>query len=84
MAEKSGYVMQVMEDRLNGLGGSWEFVTAVDMYTVHSAPCALERTILPRLNVAARQGVHWFHSRPPVVDIEFEMDLRGVCCEDLQ
>lgn len=84
MAEKSAYVMQVMTDRLRGLGGSWEWVTAVEVYTVHSLDRVLETIILPRLGAAARHGVHWFHSRPPVVDIEFEMDLRGVCCEDFQ
>jgi hypothetical protein len=79
MAEKSAYVMQVMEDRLNGLGGSWDLVTAVDVYTAQPNHRVLETIVLPRLGVAARHGVRLFHAQPPIVDIEFEMDLRGVC-----
>ena len=33
---------------------------------------------IPGLPAAARLGVRWYYSRPPVKDIEFEMDLRGV------
>ena len=26
-------------------------------------------------------GLRWYHTQPPVEDIEFEMDMRGVCRE---
>jgi hypothetical protein len=34
--------------------------------------------VMPALPAASRLGVHWFYSRPPVREIEFEMDMRGV------
>ena len=83
-AEKAAYVIRVMSERLLGLGASWELVTAADVYTAHSIQPILETILRPGLSVAARQGVHLIHARPPIVDIEFEMDLRGVCTEELR
>ena len=84
MAEKASYVMKVMRERLEGLGVSWELVTVVDIYTAHPIHPLMETILLPGLGAAARHGVHLFHTRPPIVDIEFEMDVRGVCCEKLR
>ncbi|MEW6751054.1 MAG: RidA family protein [Candidatus Latescibacterota bacterium] len=78
MRQKASYVMQVMEARLRDLGGAWEEVSTVDVYTVHLLEGLLEEVVLPRLGIAGRHGVRWHRARPPVVDIEFEMDLRGV------
>jgi hypothetical protein len=27
---------------------------------------------------AGRHGIRWHYARPPVVDVEYEMDVRGV------
>ena len=81
MREKAAYVMEVMEDRLKGLGGRWNLVTAVDVYTVYLYEGLLEETVLPALGPAGRHGIRWHRSRPPIVDIDFEMDLRGVRME---
>ena len=78
MREKGSYVMEVMEGRLQGLGGSWGMVTMVDVYTVHPLNGLAEEMVLRRMGPAGRHGVRWYHARPPIVDIEFEMDLRGV------
>jgi hypothetical protein len=43
----------------------------------------LEGVLLSRLPAIARRGVHWFLTRPPVIDIEFEMDMRGVVREEI-
>ena len=59
-------------------------MTAVDIYTVHNITPFLQSAILDRMGVAARLGVHWHLSRPPVDDIEFEMDLRGVAKESFE
>ncbi|MDP6041066.1 MAG: RidA family protein [Candidatus Latescibacteria bacterium] len=78
MREKATYVMDVMEKRLTGLGGSWADVTTADVYTVHPVIDVLEEAVFPRMDASAINGVQWFHARPPIVEIEFEMDLRGV------
>lgn len=75
---KAEVVMQVMTDRLVGLGAVWAQVTAVNIYTPHSLVPLAEGVILPKLGGAALHGVHWYYSRPPIAGLEFEMDLRRV------
>ena len=78
MREKVGYVVDVMAERLFGLGGSWEMINAVDVYTVHALDGLVEDILFNRIGSARRHGFRWHFTRPPVVDIEFEMDMRGV------
>lgn len=78
MREKAVCVMDVMERRLTGLGGSWSQVTTVDVYTAYLEASQLSATVVPRLGSACRHGVRWYPARPPVVDIDFEMDMRGI------
>jgi hypothetical protein len=70
-----------MGSRLNGLGADWPGVTTVDGYTVHAMERILSDVILKRIGSAGVLGVRWFFSRPPIVGIEYEMDLRGVRAE---
>jgi hypothetical protein len=81
LAAKARFVMDIMENRLGGLGGDWTDITAIDVYTVHTVGPLLPEIILGRVEVAAAHGVRWFYSRPPIVGIEFEMDVRGVRAE---
>ncbi|MHB8887823.1 MAG: 2-amino-5-chloromuconate deaminase CnbZ [Acidobacteriaceae bacterium] len=81
MEEKASLVMGVMQSRLDALGVNWSHVTVVNIYTIHDIAPFLQRAILKRMGAAARLGVHWNLSRPPVTDIEFEMDMRGVADE---
>lgn len=81
MREKATYVMDVMTKRLTGLGGSWDDVRVVNIYSAHSVDALVNEVVLPRIGGAVRHGVHWFLTRPPIVEIEFEMDMRGVLQE---
>ena len=81
MREKAAYVMDVMAERLRGLGGAWDLINAVDVYTVHPVDDLVEDIVLARMGPARRHGVRRYDTRPPVVDIEFEMDMRGVRLE---
>lgn len=81
IAEKARFVMDLMENRLRGLGAGWRAVSTVDIYTVHPIDRFLPEVILRRIGDAAIHGVRWFYSRPPIEGIEFEMDLRGVRLE---
>ena len=81
MTEKAGFVMDIMEKRLAGLGVCCEGLTTNDVYTLHPLRDIVEGVLLPRMGAAALKGMTWHYSRPPIVDIEFEMDLRGVVRE---
>ncbi len=78
MREKATYVMRVMEERLIGLGGSWDLIDTVDIYTIYPLVELYSQLILPQMESAVRHGSRWYYSRPPVIDIDFEMDMRGI------
>jgi hypothetical protein len=81
MVEKGSFVLDLMETRLNGLGARWSEVTAVDLYTIHSLDHLLPEVVMKRIGPAGVHGVRWLFSRPPIIAIEFEMDVRSVRSE---
>jgi len=74
---KARFVMDRMENRLSGLGRNWSEVTTVNLYTAHSVAPLLPEVILGRMGASAIHGAVWHYSRPPIAEIEFEMDLHG-------
>lgn len=81
LATKADYVVGLMEQRLAGLGVRQELLTAIDVYTAHDLKRLLAKPVLSRLTSGRQIGVRWHYTRPPIVDIEFEMDVRGVSTE---
>jgi hypothetical protein len=81
IATKAEFVMELMESRLRGLGADWPLVNAIDVYTVHSLDTVLPELVLSRAGASAVHGVRWHYSRPPITEIEFEIDLRGTRTE---
>lgn len=73
---KADWVLGEMERRMAALGFGWADTTGVQVYTVHDIAPFLGPEIVRR--GAARHGATWQYCRPPVVDLEFEMDCRGV------
>jgi hypothetical protein len=78
MLEKARYVRSRMDARLRTLGVSWPDVTAVNVYTSHDLSGNL---VTEMLNKTGHNAVTWNYARPPIKDVEFEMDLRGVARE---
>jgi hypothetical protein len=70
-----------MQSRLQGLGVAWSDVTAIDVYTAQPIESFVADAVLTPAGAAAVHGVRWFPSRPPVIGLEYEMDLRGVVRE---
>lgn len=81
--EKADFVVEEMLDRLHGLDVSGDDVTRVNVYTVHSLSRVVSEILAQRLPSAVLHGVHWYYSRPPIEQIEFEMDLRSVAVETI-
>jgi hypothetical protein len=79
LREKARFVLGVMEGRLSALGFSWADTTAAQVYTVHDLHPFLAEEIVRR--GAAQGGLTWHYCRPPVVELEYEMDCRGVNLE---
>lgn len=76
LMDKGRWVLGEMERRMAALGFSWDDTTATQLYTVHPIQHVMAQEMAPR--GAARNGVDWHFNRPPVQDLEFEMDCRGV------
>ncbi|WP_043338725.1 2-amino-5-chloromuconate deaminase CnbZ [Belnapia moabensis] len=76
---KAEYVLGEMERRMAALDAGWAATTGVQVYTVHDIHPFLGDELVRR--GAARHGVTWQHCRPPVVDLEYEMDCRGLPLE---
>jgi hypothetical protein len=74
--EKARFVLAEMERRLSALGFAWHDTTATQVYTVHDLYPFLADEIVRR--GAARGGLTWHFARPPVIELEYEMDCRGV------
>jgi len=81
MLAKAECVVGIMRYRLDRLGATDDLISAIDVYTAHGLQQPLSEVVMPALPAASRLGVHWFYSRPPVGEIEFEMDMRGVSQE---
>jgi len=74
MREKVRYVMGVMESRLAAFGFSWKDAAATQAYTVYDiGPFVLDEIVQ---RGAAATGLTWHLCRPPVVDLDYEMDVR--------
>ena len=79
IAEKVRYVVGVMEKRMAEFGFGWKDATATQTYTVHDIHPVFANAIVRR--GAARAGLTWHFARPPVIDLEYEMDCRRVLRE---
>ncbi|MCR8958524.1 hypothetical protein M0765_012545 [Variovorax sp. S2] len=74
MRDKLAYVMTEMERRLAALGFGWSDASAVQAYTTHDIGALVFDEIVQR--GALTTGLTWHLARPPIVDMEYEMDLR--------
>jgi len=79
MADKARSVLGEMERRMGLLGMSWSHTTATQVYTIHDIHGFLGSEIVQR--GAAPNGVTWHLARPPVVELEYEMDCRAISIE---
>ncbi|NKB58845.1 MAG: hypothetical protein GKS00_21145 [Alphaproteobacteria bacterium] len=79
MREKALYVLGAMETRMTALGVGWAQATTTQVYTVHDLHPFLADEMVGR--GATPAGLTWYYARPPVVGLEYEMDVRGVPVE---
>jgi hypothetical protein len=79
ITEKVRFTISQMESRLSAFGFGWKETTAVQAYSIRDFHHTLADELVPR--GALRSGLAWHFARPPVVDLEFEMDCRRVVRE---
>jgi hypothetical protein len=79
MREKMRFVVGEMERRLKALGFGWQDAISTQAYTVQDIGALVGEEIVAK--GAAQGGLSWHYCRPPVVDLEYEMDVRGAARE---
>jgi hypothetical protein len=77
--DKVRFTTREMETRLAEFGFTWKDTTAVQAYTIHDFHPVVADELVRR--GASRSGLTWHFARPPVVDLEYEMDCRRVMRE---
>jgi hypothetical protein len=81
MAAKAANVMGALNEQLLALGAKWTDVSQTSMYTVRTVDSYVNDVVIAGMGPAARFGLHWFVAAPPILDLEFEVDIRGVSQE---
>ncbi|WP_341666920.1 2-amino-5-chloromuconate deaminase CnbZ [Alcaligenes sp. SDU_A2] len=79
MLKKAEWVLDEMERRMQVLGFEWADTTATHAYTVHDVHAFMASELARR--GAIQKGLGWHLARPPVVDLEYEMDCRRILNE---
>jgi hypothetical protein len=79
LKEKVQFTAGEMQNRLAAFEFGWQDTTAVQAYTVHDFHPVMADELVRR--GAARSGLTWHFARPPVIDLEYEMDCRRVMRE---
>ncbi len=79
LREKVLFVASEMERRLGLLGFGWADAVSTNAYTVQNIGHLVGEALAAR--GACNAGLTWHYARPPVVDLEFEMDVQGAVRE---
>ena len=79
LKEKVQRTVNEMENRLETFGFGWKDTTAVQAYSIRDFHHVLADELVR--HGALRSGLTWHFARPPVVDLEYEMDCRRVMHE---
>ncbi len=79
LREKVLFVAAEMERRLGLLGFGWQDSVFTQAYTVQNIGHLVGEALAAR--GACAQGLTWHYTRPPVIDLEFEMDVRATARE---
>jgi hypothetical protein len=78
LREKAASAMQSMHNGLTALEVGWSDVTALCIYTHRDVHAFLDAEIIAPLGPGAVHGLHWYYGPPPIVGLEFEVDVRAI------
>jgi hypothetical protein len=79
LREKVVFVIDEMEHRLKTLGFGWPDAVSTQAYTVLNIGHLVGEELGRR--GAIENGLVWHYARPPVIGLEYEMDVRGTARE---
>jgi hypothetical protein len=74
-------IVESLDERMKALGVGWPDVTDAQIYCTRADRELFAATGLHRFAELARPGLRWFFSRPPIDDLNMEIDVRGLARE---
>lgn len=78
LREKAKWVLRELERRMDAFQVDWSNVSSTQVYTTYNIHHLVEPAILK--HGAMNHGLNWYYSRPPIKELDFEMDARNVSC----
>ena len=79
LAAKASHVLRTMRERTTGLQGDWAALSAAQVYTLHDIHPLLATQFATEGLTGL--GLTWHICAPPILELEFEMDVRRVGTE---
>ena len=79
LRQKAAYVMQALRQRVASLDAEWDSINGAQVYTVHPLEAVISSAIAD--SGLAEVGLTLFPAYPPVLGLEFEVDVRAVSRE---
>jgi hypothetical protein len=55
----------------------WNLVNNLAVFTVHDIHPLVRELLLPRMAAAKNFGIRWYYCRPPIQQLEVEIQVRG-------
>ena len=77
MRKKCEFVLGKMDARLKGLGAKWGQATVTQVYTAYG----MDGIVMEIQKRIQSSSLTWHYCRPPIAELEFEMDVRRVTVE---
>lgn len=78
MALKAHYVVEQLQARVRELGADWDAITGAQAYTIHSLDGVMDAL---RSSGLGNVGLALFPAYPPVIGLDFEIDVRSISVE---
>ncbi len=74
-------IMRALSGRMKEIGAAWSDATEIQFYGEEGPRDLLVEKVIAHAGRAAAGGIHWFPSRPPIVGLNFELDVRSAGME---
>ena len=81
LRQKLSRELENLDRALGEMGVSWNDVTNLAVFTVHDFHPILREFLLPRVGAAKNFGIRWYFARPPIEQLEIELQIRGCARE---
>jgi hypothetical protein len=74
-------IVQTIDANMTALGVDWADVTEAQLYATRADHDLFAASGLPRFVELVRPGLRWFFARPPIDDLNLEIDVRALAAD---